>query len=220
MFIKKIFFQVTASFFTLLFIFPLIACAQELSPIQLLKPQTDGGRPLMQALKNRKTERAFSPEKLPLQTLSNLLWAAFGINRPDSGKRTAPSAMNWQEIDLFVVLPEGAYLYNAKNHLLKPVNKGDFRGPTGLQSFVKEAPVNLVYVADFSRVSRASNENKEIFSAADAGAIFQNVYLFCASEKLATGVRAGIDKTSLAKALQLRPDQKIILAQSVGYPKK
>jgi nitroreductase len=128
--------------------------------------------------------------------------------------------MNWQEIDLYVVLPEGAYLYDAKNHLLQPVNKGDFRGLTGIQPFVKEAPVNLIYVADFSKMTRATNENKEIFSTADTGAIFQNVYLFCASEGLATGVRAGIDKTSLAKALQLRPDQKIVLAQSVGYPKK
>ncbi|MGA3085972.1 MAG: SagB/ThcOx family dehydrogenase [Thermodesulfobacteriota bacterium] len=219
---KKRGLQTTALVLTLMFmfIFPLITYAQELNPIQLLKPQTEGGRPLMQALKDRKTDRAFSPEKLPLQTLSNLLWAAFGINRPDLGKRTAPSAMNWQEIDLYVVLPEGAYLYDAKNHLLQPVNKGDFRGLTGIQPFVKEAPVNLIYVADFSKMTRATNENKEIFSTADTGAIFQNVYLFCASEGLATGVRAGIDKTSLAKALQLRPDQKIVLAQSVGYPKK
>ncbi len=136
---------------TLMFIFPLITYAQELNPIQLLKPQTDGGRPLMQALKDRKTDRAFSPEKPPLQMLSNLLWAAFGINRPDSGKRTAPSAVNWQEIELYVVLPEGVYLYDAKNHLLQPVSKGDIRGMTGRQSFVKEASVNLVYVADFSK---------------------------------------------------------------------
>jgi SagB-type dehydrogenase family enzyme len=217
---KKRCLQTAALLLTLLFILPYITYAQELSPIQLLKPQTEGGRPLMQALKDRKTDRAFSPEKLPLQMLSNLLWAAFGINRPDSGKRTAPSAMNWQEVGLYVVLPEGAYLYDAKNHLLQPVNKGDLRGLTGLQSFVKEAPVNFVYVADFSKMSRATNENKDIFSAAAIGAIFQNVYLFCASEGLATGVRAGFDKASLAKALQLRPDQKIVLAQSVGYPKK
>ena len=174
----------------------------------------------MQALKDRKTDRAFSPEKPPLQMLSNLLWAAFGINRPDSGKRTAPSAVNWQEIELYVVLPEGVYLYDAKNHLLQPVSKGDIRGMTGRQSFVKEASVNLVYVADFSRMGKASNEDKEFYSAADTGVIVQNVYLFCASEGLATGVRASIDKPALAKALLLRPDQKITLAQSVGYPKK
>ncbi len=206
--------------FTLLLIYPLVTYSQELSPIQLMKPQTEGGRPLMQALNDRKTSRAFSSEKLPLQMLSNLLWAADGINRPDSGRRTAPSAVNWQEIDLYVVLPEGAYLYDAKNNLLQPGSKGDIRGMTGRQSFVKEAPLNLVYVADFSRMGKATNEDKEYYSAADTGVIVQNVYLFCASEGLATGVRALIDKPVLAKALQLRPDQKIVLAQSVGYPKK
>jgi len=174
----------------------------------------------MQALKDRKTSRDFNSEKISLQMLSNLLWAAFGINRPDSGRRTAPSAVNWQEIDLYITLPEGVYLYDAKNHLLQPVSKGDIRGMTGRQSFVKEAPVNLIYVADFSRMGKASNEDKEFYSAADTGMVVQNVYLFCASEGLATGVRAFIDKPALAKAMQLRPDQKIVLAQSVGYPKK
>jgi len=206
--------------FTLLFIFPYMSYSQELNPIQLLKPQTEGGRPLMQALKDRKTSRDFNSEKISLQMLSNLLWAAFGINRPDSGRRTAPSAVNWQEIDLYITLPEGVYLYDAKNHLLQPVSKGDIRGMTGRQSFVKEAPVNLIYVADFSRMGKASNEDKEFYSAADTGMVVQNVYLFCASEGLATGVRAFIDKPALAKAMQLRPDQKIVLAQSVGYPKK
>jgi len=212
--------KTASSVLTLLFIFPLLTYAQELSPIQLLKPQTEGGRPLMQVLKDRMTSRAFSSEKLPLQVLSNLLWAAFGINRPDSGRRTAPSAVNWQEVDLYVILPDGVYLYDAKNHLLQPVSKEDIRGMTSRQSFVKEAPVNLVYVADFSRMGNAANEDKEIFSAADTGVIVQNVYLFSASEGLATGVRASIDKATLAKAMQLRPDQKIVLAQSIGYPKK
>jgi nitroreductase len=128
--------------------------------------------------------------------------------------------VNWQEIDLYVILQEGAYLYEAKNNRLQPVGQGDFRGMTGRQSFVKEAPVNLVYVADFSRMGQAANGDKEFYSAADTGVILQNVYLFCASEGLATGVRAFIDKPALSKALQLRPDQKITLAQSVGYPKK
>ncbi len=214
--------SITASAFllTLSLFSPYLLRAQELSPIQLLKPQTEGGRPLMQVLKDRKTSRAFSSEKLPQQVLSNLLWAAFGINRPDSGRRTAPSALNWQEIDLYVVLPEGAYLYDAKNHLLKPVSQGDFRATTGRQLFVRETPVNIIYVADFAKTGQTSNEDKEVYSAADTGVIVQNVYLFCASEGLATGVRAYIDKPALSRALQLRPDQKIILAQSVGYPKK
>lgn len=206
--------------FTLLLSYPPITYAQELNPIQLLKPQTEGGRPLMQVLNDRKTSRAFSSEKLSIQMLSNLLWAADGVNRPDTGRRTAPSAVNWQEIDLYVVLPEGAYLYDAKGNRLQPVSKEDIRGMTGRQSFVKEAPLNLVYVADFSRMGKAAQEDKEYYSAADAGVIVQNVYLFCASEGLATGVRALIDKPVLAKALQLRPDQKIVLAQSVGYAKK
>jgi SagB-type dehydrogenase family enzyme len=186
----------------------------------LPKPQTDGGRPLMQVLKHRNTSRAFSPEKLSAQVLSNLLWAAYGINRPDAGKRTAPSAMNWQEIDIYVALAEGLYRYEAAGHRLDPVVSGDLRSLTGSQPFVAEAPVNLIYVADHSRTGKASNEERELYSAADTGFISQNVYLFCASEGLATVVRGSIDREALAKAMRLRPDQKIILAQTVGYPKK
>jgi nitroreductase len=128
--------------------------------------------------------------------------------------------VNWQEIDLYVVLSEGVYLYDARNHLLQPVIQGDIRGMTGRQSFVREAPVNLVYVADFSKMGRADERDKEFYGATDTGVIVQNVYLYCASEGLATGVRALIDKPALAKAMQLRSEQKITLAQSVGYPKK
>ena len=125
-----------------------LLCAQELKPIQLPPPQTEIGKPLMQALKLRQTSRAFASKPLPLQELSNLLWAADGINRPDSGKRTAPSAMNWQEVDVYVALPDALYLYEAKTHTLTPVVAKDLREATGAQSFVKDAPVNLVYVAD------------------------------------------------------------------------
>jgi SagB-type dehydrogenase family enzyme len=194
--------------------------AETLKPIPLLKPQMDGGRPLMQALKDRSSSRSFSAEKLPLQVFSNLLWAAFGINRPDSGKRTAPSAVNWQEIDIYVATADGLYLYDAKGHLLQSVLSDDIRAMTGRQPFVKEAPVNLIYVADFSRMGTASKEDKEFYSATDTGFISENVYLYCASEGLATVVRGSIDREALAKAMKLRPDQKIILAQSVGYPKK
>jgi SagB-type dehydrogenase family enzyme len=194
--------------------------AQELKPIQLPKPQMDGGRPLMQVLKDRSSSREFSSQKLPLQVLSNLLWAASGINRSDSGKRTAPSAANWQEIDIYVATAEGLYLYDAKPHLLKPVLAQDIRALTGRQAFVKEAALNLIYVADFSRIGRGTNEEKDFFSAADTGFIAQNVYLFCASEGLATVVRANIDREPLAKTMKLRPEQKITLSQTVGYPKK
>ena len=173
----------------------------------------------MQVLKDRKSSRDFGPRALPLQTLSNLLWTAFGINRPD-GHRTAPSAMNWQEVTIYVVAPEGVYVYDARDNTLKPVLAGDHRAATGTQSFVKDAAVNLVYVSDLSKTGRAASSDAEMFTAADVGFIAQNVYLYCASEGLATVVRGSIDKPALAKTLNLQPSQKIILAQSVGYPKK
>lgn len=193
--------------------------AQEPKPVLLPSPQTGIGRPLMQALKERRSTRTFSPEKLPVQALSNLLWAAFGVNRPDSGKRTAPSAKDWQEIDIYVATADGLYLYDAKANQLKPVLRDDVRALTGTQAFVKDAPVNLVYVADLAKTGGGSTE-RDMYVAADVGFIAQNVYLFCASEGLATVVRGSIDKPALAKAMHLRPDQRIILAQTVGYPKK
>ena len=199
--------------------FSLGSTAQDLKPAKLPPPQTDGGRPLLQALKDRKSTREFGPGTLSPQTLSNLLWAAFGINRPD-GHRTAPSAMNWQEVSIYVATPEGVYIYDAKTSALSPVLAGDFRADTGPQSFVKDAAVNLVYVSDLSETDRAASSEAQTFTAADVGFIAQNVYLYCASEGLATVVRGSIDKPALAKVLKLQPNQKIILAQSVGYPKK
>jgi len=193
--------------------------AAELKPIQLLKPQTDGGRPLMQVLKDRSSSRSFGKEKLSMQALSNLLWAAFGVTRTDTGKRTAPSAMNRQEIDIYVAMAEGLYLYDAKTHSLLPILSEDIRALTGSQDFVKDAPVNLIYVADYSKMGSATKEDKDLYSAADTGFISENVYLYCASEGLATVVRASIDRQALAKGMKLRPDQKVILARSVGYPK-
>ena len=200
--------------------FATISFSAERKAIKLPDPQVDGGRPFMRVLKDRTSSRSFSSEKLPDQILSNLLWAAFGINRPDTGKRTAPSAVNWQEIDIYVATAEGLYLYDAMTQSLKPILSGDIRLATGRQDFVKEAPVNLIYVADFSKMGTAAKEDKELYSAADTGFISQNVYLYCTSERLSTVVRGSIDRQELAKAMKLRPDQKIILAQSVGYPKK
>jgi SagB-type dehydrogenase family enzyme len=199
--------------------FSLNSAAQDLKPVKLPPPQTDGGRPLMQVLKDRKSTREFGPGTLSPQTLSNLLWAAFGINRPD-GHRTAPSAMNWQEVTIYVANAQGVYIYDAKDDVLNPVLAGDFRAATGTQSFVKDAAVNLVYVSDLSKTGRAASPEAEIFTAADVGFIAQNVYLYCASEGLATVVRDSVDKPALAKTLHLQPNHKIILAQSVGYPKK
>jgi len=209
----------TAFSLALVLAFSLSLAAQSLTQIRLPPPRTNGGRPLMQVLTDRKSSREFGPGNLSAQTLSDLLWAAFGINRPD-GHRTAPSAMNWQEVSIYVVTSEGVYIYDAKDNTLDPVVTGDFREATGTQSFVRDAAANLVYVSDLSKTSRAASSDAEMFTAADVGFIAQNVYLYCASEGLATVVRGSVDRATLAKTLKLRPNQKIILAQSVGFSKK
>ncbi len=217
---KKLSYMAIALVMTFLLMCPCVTFAQELTPVKLLKPQVEGGKALMQVLNQRKSSRRFSNEKLSLQLLSNLLWAACGVNRQGSGKRTAPSAVNLQEIDIYVAMSEGLYLYDAGRHLLTPVLAGDIRAKTGTQAYVKNAAVNLIYVADFSRMERIkSDESRVFYSAADTGFISQNVYLFCASEGLSTVVRGMIDRSDLAKVMGLGPHQKIILAQSVGYPK-
>jgi len=194
-----------------------LALAQETKVMALPKPEMTGGRPLMEVLKDRKTIRTISNKPLPAQTLSNLLWAACGVNRPD-GRRTAPTAMNAQEIDVYVAMADGLYLFDAKAHALNLVVAKDLRGATGGQPFVREAPVNLIFVADLTKFRNASDETKNFYSATDTGYISQNVYLYCASEGLATVVRGGVPREELSKAMGLRPDQKIILAQTVGYP--
>jgi SagB-type dehydrogenase family enzyme len=197
-----------------------ILVAQDSESIQLPSPQMEIGKPLMQALKLRQSSRNFDSKVLPLQELSNLLWAADGINRTESAKRTAPSAMNWQEVDIYVFLAEGTYVYNAQSNSLKLINAKDLREKTGMQSFVKDAPLNLVYIADERRTSRAGDEDRARWTAADVGFIAQNVYLYCASQGLAVVVRGMVDRKTLAKELQLRPEQKIMLAQTVGYRKQ
>jgi SagB-type dehydrogenase family enzyme len=193
--------------------------AQELKSIQLPKPQTDGGKPLLQVLKNRKSVRNFSKEKLSNRMLSNLLWAAWGINRPDSGKRTAPSAVNRQEVDMYVVTADGVYLYDAKSHQLKQTLAKDIRAATGSQEFVATAPVNLVYVQDLAK-GFGDKEATLLYSAISTGCIVQNVYLFCASEGLATVVRGLFDEKALANTMGLRKNQRVLTTQTVGYPAK
>jgi SagB-type dehydrogenase family enzyme len=194
--------------------------AQELQKIVLPVPDTQGGMPLMRALALRSTSRSFDAKELPPQVLSDLLWAATGINRPEAGKRTAPTARNLQEIDVYVAMAGGLYLYDPKGHALLPVVAGDIHALTGRQEFVAEAPVNLVFVADYARMGDAADEIKKFYAATDTGFISQNVYLYCASAGLATVVRGSVDREALAKAMGLRPDQAIILAQTVGYPKE
>ncbi|MCX5702596.1 MAG: SagB/ThcOx family dehydrogenase [Candidatus Omnitrophica bacterium] len=203
----------------LLIALPVFVYAQGLEPVKLPEPKMQGGMPLMQALKERKSTREFNSRDLPIEVISDMLWAASGINRPESAHRTSPSAMNMQEIDIYLAKADGLYLYDAKANMLMPIVLGDIRALTGGQPFVKDAPVNLIYVADLSKMSRLSPEVADFYAATDTGFISQNVYLYCASFGLATVVRGMIDKPALAEAMKLRPDQKIILAQTVGYPK-
>jgi nitroreductase len=186
--------------------------------ISLPAPEKQGGLPLMQALSNRHSSRDFAATALPIGLLSNLLWAAYGLNRADGG-RTAPSALDKQEIDIFVALSSGSYLYDAKAHELQLVAASDLRRITGYQDFVDDAPVDLVYVADHARMSMVPAGQRESYASVAAGAITQNVYLFAASNGLATVIRAWIDRTSIADALGLSHDQQVLLSQTVGYPK-
>jgi SagB-type dehydrogenase family enzyme len=195
-----------------------LVLGQEFKPVTLPAPQTSGGKPLMDVLKMRQSIRSYDSRRLSNQVLSNLLWAAFGVNRPD-GKRTAASASNRQEIAIYVVMADGSYAWDGVKNILNPVSSGDLRAATGSQAWVAEAPVNLVYVADMSKYNQ--EENSAIATSnADAGLISQNVYLFCASEGLGTVVRGSGNREAMAKALKLGPRQRVILAQTIGYPKQ
>lgn len=199
-----------------------IADAQELKQIKLPAPQTDIGMPLMQALKFRQTIREYSEKQLPIQELSNLLWAADGVNRPN-GSRTAPNSSNRQEIDIYVVLQEGTYRYDAAANTLEPVAAGDHRTATGTGAFAT-APVNLLFIADLVKRdgTRESDtrQGRLITVSADASCISQNVYVYCASQGLATVVRYGVNREACAKELNLDPERfYITYAQTVGYPR-
>jgi nitroreductase len=186
--------------------------------IALPPPEKSGGMPLMEALARRRSSREFAPGALPLPLLSSLLWAAYGSNRADGG-RTAPSALDAQEIDVFVALPMGAYLFDAAAQALRLVAAKDLRRVTGYQDFVDEAPLDLVYVADHARMKMVPVGQRESYASVAAGAIAQNVYLFAASNRLATVIRAWIDRAAIADALGLTHDQQVLLSQTVGYPK-
>jgi nitroreductase len=203
---------------------PSLSFAQGADVIKLPPPQTEGGKLLMQALKLRQSTRGgYGPDvPLSMQVLSNLLWAADGINRPPN-HRTAPSAADWQNIEIYVTTAAGLFLYDVAKHELKVLGKEDVRAVAGEQDFVKTAPLNLIYVADNSKAQfggKKMPEVEETWAYANAGVIAQNVYLFCASEGLACIVRALINKDVASKALKLRADQKIILAQTVAQFKK
>ncbi|MDR1645079.1 MAG: SagB/ThcOx family dehydrogenase [Tannerellaceae bacterium] len=194
--------------------------AQELKVIKLEAPDKAGGAPLMKVFNNRKSDREFSTAKLRPQDLSTLLWAANGINRPD-GKRTAPSAVNAQDVDVYVLFQEGAYLYDAKAHALTPVAAGDYRGDVaGRQESVKAAPVILVLVSDLERLSKTPDEGTQRTAAVDVGIVSQNINLVCAGLGLATVPRGSMDQDALRKALKLKPTQLLLINNPVGYPKQ
>lgn len=198
-----------------------IFCGLNLSAQELIKlpePTKTGGKPLMEALNERSSSRDFSFEDLSNQQLSNLLWAANGINRPEKGKRTAPSSHNNQDIDIYLTTEKGLFLFKPEEHALQQLSEIDMRKITGNQDFVKKSAVNLIYVSDFSKL-KGSDDTKLITAATHCGFIGQNVYLYCASEGLISVFRAWINKEKIAKALKLKPNQHVIYCQSVGYSK-
>ena len=187
-----------------------------LTNIVLPPPETSGGLGLMDALQRRQSQRAFLPEPLSHQTFSNLAWAACGINRVDLDGRTVPSALNAQEVDLYLALPQGLYRYLPRRNLLEQVVAQDVRRVTGYQDFVDNAPLDLIFVADHTRMSLIPVSKRGQYCAVSAGAMAQNIALFCASAGLANVVRAWFDRQALAQAMLLGPDQQILLTQTVG----
>ncbi|MDR0543496.1 MAG: nitroreductase family protein [Dysgonamonadaceae bacterium] len=197
----------------------LTTIAQNLTVIQLNVPSKERGSNVMEALANRRSTREFSPEKLSLQDLSDLLWAANGINRPD-GRRTAATARNNQDIDVYVIMEEGSYLYSAQAHTLVPVAEGDHRGLIAdVQASIQEAPVCLLMVSDLSRFTGLDPENRKIWGALDAGIVSQNIMLFASACGFVTVPRVYMKKDELIKALKLKETQVPMINNPVGYPK-
>jgi nitroreductase len=203
------------------------ASAQELPPIagakdafKLPAPQTSGGMPVMDALKARHSTREYADRPLPAQMLSDLLWAAWGINRSEEGLRTAPSTHGKAAIDIYLAMANGVWRYSAADHALLPHLAEDLRAATSTgQPFVKTAAVNLIYVADAARVGNVSEDDWDMYAVADAAVIGQNVYLFCASAGLGTVIRGSVDGKQLIQRMKLPASQRIRLCQSVGYPR-
>ena len=197
---------------------PVLAAAEESKAITLPPPRKDGGEALFRALNLRRSTREYSDRKLPPQVLSDLLWAAFGINRPN-GDRTAPYWRHVMVIDVYAAMEDGVWLYEPKTHTLQPHLSDDIRAATGLQDFVGTAPLNLVYVAHGERMTDVSPEDRRLYASVDTGFIGQNVYLFCASEGLASVFRGAVDYAKLARLMRLPEQQFVTFAQTVGYPR-
>jgi SagB-type dehydrogenase family enzyme len=196
----------------------LVTGAVSAADIRLPPPETQGGASLMTALRARRSGRDYSDRPLSVQTLSSLLWAANGINRPADGRRTAPTGRNVQDTDVYVMLPAGVYRYDAAANTLRLVNPGDHRAAAGKQAFACRAAVNLFYVHNRSRGMKADALDTARYAGIHAGAVMQNVYLYCAKEGLTTVARADLDYDACARALKLGADQRVVLGQIVGYP--
>jgi nitroreductase len=174
----------------------------------------------MEVLRDRKSTREFTTEPVSREQLANLLWAGFGVNRPETGQRTAPCTMNLRCIDIYVATTEGVFRYDAEAHRLVVIGRQDIRTLTGGQDYVKIAPVAIVYVADLGKLEKVAPAERTFYSATDAGFIGQNVYLYCASESLGCVVHMPGDRAAMAQALDLRPEQQLVLVQTVGHAAK
>jgi len=195
---------------------PAPAAARGFGVLDLPPPRTQGGQLLTTALRLRRSTREYSSERIPAQLLSDLLWTAFGINRPN-GDRTAPYWRHVMVMDIYLAMADGVWLYDAKSHVLMSYHSADIRAQTGLQDFVATAPLNLIYVAHGENMIDVPAEERRLYASVDAAFIGQNVYLFCASEGLATVFRGAVDAPMLGQVLQLSDQQFVTFAQTVGY---
>lgn len=198
--------------------FTRISSASAPAAVSLPAPRIEGGMPLFTALSQRRSVREFDAKPIPADVLSTLLWAAFGINRAATGDRTAPYWRHVMVIDLYVAMAEGVSLYEPKTNALLPCLQRDIRKDTGTQDFVVSAPLELLYVAHGERMDVPAEERR-LYASADAAFIGQNVYLFCASEGLATVFRGSFDQARLARLLRLPDQQFVTFVQTVGYPR-
>jgi nitroreductase len=209
--------EVTAGLSAAVSVGPALAAAAEPKAVALPPPQQSGGMPLMSALKARRSTRQFKPAAIPRQILSDLLWAAFGVNRP-SGDRTAPYWRHIMVIDVYLAMADGVWMYDPAAHALVPYLPQDLRAKTGMQDFVASAPLNLIYVAQGERMTDVGPQDRRLYASVDSGFIGQNVYLFCASQGLGTVFRGAIDYAALDAALHLPEGRFVTFAQTVGYP--
>jgi SagB-type dehydrogenase family enzyme len=196
---------------------PKASAFQAASALALPPPSQSGGLPLLDSLAARRSSRCFRSQPLPLQVLSTLLWAANGINRPDTGGRTAPSALNAREISIYAALSAGVYVYEPNAHVLNLVSDIDARRVTGYQDLVDDAPLDLIFVADHAEQLLVPSNLRSVYAAVSAGAVAQNAALYCSSVGLGAVVRGWFDRAAIAKALGLRQSQEVVLTQTVGY---